>query len=67
MHDLNRFALQENATLSHVQFDETEQRSVYHLTAVAVFHSAHPQADQAFFLEKLGGNANLRKLETTQY
>ena len=32
MHDLNRFALQENATLSHVQFDETEQRSVYHLT-----------------------------------
>lgn len=55
MHDLNRFALQENATLSHVQFDETEQRSVYHLTAVAVFHSAHPQADQAFFWKNSEG------------
>lgn len=67
MHDLNRFAVQQNATLSHVQFDETEQRGYYHLTAIAVFRGANPQADQAVFLEKLGSNPNLRKLDTTQY
>lgn len=67
MHDLNRFSVQQNATLSHVQFDETEQRGLYHLTAVAVFRGARPQIDQAVFLEKLGGNPNLRKLDTTQY
>ena len=54
-------------TLSHVQFDETEERGVYHLTAIAVFRGANPQADQAVFLEKLGGNLNVKKLETTQY
>ncbi len=67
MHDLNRFSVQQNATLSHVQFDETEERGVYHLTAIAVFRGANPQADQAVFLEKLGGNLNVKKLETTQY
>ena len=67
MHDLNRFAVQQNATLSHVQFDETEKHGLYHLSAVAVFRGGHPQADQAVFLEKLGSNPNLRKLETTQY
>lgn len=67
MHDLNRFSVQQNATLSHVQFDETEERGQYHLTAVAVFRGANPQADQAVFLEKLGGNPNVKKLETTQY
>lgn len=67
MHDLNRFSVQQNATLSHVQFDETEERGVYHLTAIAVFWGAKPQADQAVFLEKLGGNLNVKKLETTQY
>lgn len=67
MHDLNRFSVQQNATLSHVQFDETEERGVYHLTAIAVFRGAKPQADQAVFLEKLGGNLNVKKLETTQY
>lgn len=67
MHDLNRFSVQQNATLSHVQFDETEERGVYHLTAIAVFRGANPQVDQAVFLEKLGGNLNVKKLETTQY
>lgn len=67
MHDLNRFSVQQNATLSHVQFDETEERGVYHLTAIAVFRGANPQVDQAAFLEKLGGNLNVKKLETTQY
>lgn len=67
MHDLNRFAVQQNATLSHVQFDETEKHGLYHLSAVAVFRGGHPQTDQAVFLEKLGSNPNLRKLETTQY
>ena len=67
MHDLNRFSVQQNATLSHVQFDETEERGVYHLTAIAVFRGANPQTDQAVFLEKLGGNLNVKKLETTQY
>ena len=67
MHDLNRFFVQQNATLSHVQFDETEERGVYHLTAIAVFRGANPQVDQAVFLEKLGGNLNVKKLETTQY
>lgn len=67
MHDLNRFSVQQNATLSHVQFDETEERGVYHLTAIAVFRGANPRVDQAVFLEKLGGNLNVKKLETTQY
>ena len=67
IHDLNRFAVQQNATLSHVQFDETNTHGIYQPSAVAVFRGGHPQADQAVFLEKLGGNPNLKKLETTQY
>lgn len=66
MHDINHCTAEQNATLSHVQFDE-EEPGLYRLSSTIVFHSTHPENDQAFFVEKLGSNPNLSKLETTQY
>lgn len=66
MHDLNHCTVEQNATLSHIQFDEEEPGS-YQLSSTIVFDGPHPESDQALFLEKLGSNPNLSKLETTQY
>ena len=40
---------------------------IYHLSSTIVFRGLHPERDQALFLETLGSNPNLSKLETTQY
>ena len=66
MHDINRFAVQQNATVSHTQFDERDNGS-YHLTSTVYFNGAHVEGDQALFLEKLGGNESLTHMESTQY
>lgn len=66
MHDLNHCTKEQNATLSHIQFDEDEP-GIYHLSSTIVFRGLHPERDQALFLETLGSNPNLSKLETTQY
>lgn len=66
MHDINHCTIEQNATLSHVQFDE-EEPGTYRLSSTIVFRGTHPEADQAIFVEKLGSNPNLSKLETTQY
>lgn len=66
MRDLNRCTIEQNATLSHVQFDEQEP-GVYRLSSTIVFRGTHPEADQAVFLEELGSDPNLSKLEITQY
>lgn len=66
MHALNRCTTEQNATLSHVQFDEQEP-GVYRVSSTIVFRGTHPELDQAVFLEKLGSSPDLSKLETTQY
>ncbi len=66
MHDLNQYATAHNASLAHVHFDE-EQSGMYHLASTLLFHGAHPEQAQALFLEKLSGDPNLIKLQSSQY
>lgn len=66
MHDLNGYVADQNASLSHVHFDE-EESGMYHLASTLIFHGAHSEHEQAIFLEKLSSNPNLIKLRSTQY
>ena len=66
LRDLNRFAVQQNALISHVQFDEKGD-GTYRLSATAVFNGAPVDVDEAVFLEKISANTDVRHLETTHY
>lgn len=66
IHDLNRFAVQQSATINHTQFEERDDGS-YRVTMTVTFNGVHVDTDQSIFLEKLGGNTNLRRLESDAY